>query len=319
MEIINYAMRLAEETTSIPLITQGMSGTTTPETLGATQLQNSNANQLLRSIGYSFDDHITEPLVNMYYEWLLLDPDVPDEEKGDFKINAHGSIAMVERAIQDQTIVQIGPMAANPIYGVDPKRWFVSWAKSVHLDPRDFQYSEVEQARMDAAPKVPPPAVQVATIKAQTDQQRRQSDAQAMQAEQAMEREIANIEAQTALEIEKIRSEVQKFKSKVDTDRDTIYVQAQSQKVQGEIAARIQELQLKRELAIMDYSNKHQITVENVKAKLADTAMKLKVQKELAAMDSAISLHTEKIAANAAKPPVQVPGRAPKGKGFSQV
>jgi hypothetical protein len=46
MEIINYGMQLAEESTSIPLITQGQDGPTTPDTLGATQLQNSNANQL---------------------------------------------------------------------------------------------------------------------------------------------------------------------------------------------------------------------------------------------------------------------------------
>ena len=140
MSIITMGERFAEETTSIPLITQGQSGATTPDTFGAAQLQNNNANQLLRTIGYSFDDHITEPVVRQYYEWLLLDPDVPNDEKGEFQIDAHGSIALVERAIQDQSITQMGNMAANPIYGIDPKKWAALFLKSKRLDPGQVQY-----------------------------------------------------------------------------------------------------------------------------------------------------------------------------------
>ena len=113
LKILETGERLGEEATSIPLITQGQSGVTTPDTFGAAQLQNNNANQLLRSIGYAFDDNITEPQVRQYYEWLLLDPDVPDEEKGEFTINAHGSIALVERAIQDQTLWQMGALVTK--------------------------------------------------------------------------------------------------------------------------------------------------------------------------------------------------------------
>jgi hypothetical protein len=41
-------------------------------------------------------------------------PEVPDDEKGEFTINAHGSVALVEQAIQDQTIAQMGPMVERP-------------------------------------------------------------------------------------------------------------------------------------------------------------------------------------------------------------
>jgi hypothetical protein len=168
LEIITLGERFAEETTSIPLITQGQSGATTPETYGAAQLQNSNANQLLRSIGYAFDDYITEPVVRQYYEWLLLDPDVPIYEKGEFQIDAHGSIALVERAIQDQTIAQMGAMAANQIYGIDPKKWAELFIKSKRLSPDQLMYSEEEQQRMEAAPPPEQPAVTVAKINADT-------------------------------------------------------------------------------------------------------------------------------------------------------
>ena len=171
MGISEYAFKLAEETSSIPLISQGQSGKTTPDTFGAAQLEDNNANQLLRSIGYSFDDHITESVVQQSYEWLLLDPDVPDDEKGDFDINAHGSAAMVEKFIQNQTIINMAAMAANPVFGIDPKRYATQYLKSQRLDPRDFKYTDDEQKKLDSQPPPKAPAVEAATIRAQVDLQ----------------------------------------------------------------------------------------------------------------------------------------------------
>lgn len=165
MEIINYGMQLAEESTSIPLVTQGQTGETAPDTLGATQIQNSNANQLLRTIGYTFDDYVTEKEIRGYYEWLLNDPDVPDEEKAEFEIDAHGSVALVERAIMDQTIAQMGPTVLNSAYGIDPKKWAQQFLKTKRLDPEDFNYTPEDQAKMDANP-VKPVQVQVAETRA---------------------------------------------------------------------------------------------------------------------------------------------------------
>lgn len=252
MEIVQYGLRLAEESTSIPLITQGQSGPTTPETYGAAQLQNNNANQLLRSIGYAFDDFITEPVVRQFYEWLLLDPDVPADEKGDFKINAHGSAALVERAIQDQSIVQMGTMVVNPVYGGDPKKWFTEFLKSKRFDPRAFTYSEEEQARLEQQPPPKPPQVQAAEINTQA------------------RIEVAKTEATIALH----------------------------------------ELQMRRELAMMDYAARHQITLEQVKAQLAKTAMTLDTQKQLSARRNG--------GGQVATPAVEPAGRAANGRAFEQ-
>lgn len=175
MKIIEYGLKLAEESTSIPLVTQGQTGPTTPDTFGAAQLQNNNANQLLRSIGYSFDDFITEPVVRQFYEWLLLDPDVPDDEKGEFTINAHGSVALVERAIQDQTIAQMANMVLNPVYGADPKKWFKMFVRTKRLDPAEIAYTEEEQKRIDSAPPPVAPQVQAAQIRAAVDVKKTES------------------------------------------------------------------------------------------------------------------------------------------------
>lgn len=163
--IIDFGFRLAEECSSIPLVTQGQSGKTTPETLGGMQLQNNNANQLLRNVGYNVDDYITEPEVRAYYEWLLLDPDVPNEEKGDFKINAHGSSALIERAIQDQTLLQLGSMVLNPIFGKSPERWFDEMLKSKKLNPNDFNLTEDEKKKLAEQEPLVAPQVQAAQIR----------------------------------------------------------------------------------------------------------------------------------------------------------
>ncbi len=277
MNIIEYSMRLAEESTNIPLVTQGFSGTTTPETYGATQLQNNNANQLLRSIGYTVDDLLTEPLVTMFYEWLLLDPSVPDDEKGDFEINAHGSIALVEKAIQDQTIMQMGQMVLNPAFGVDPKRWFAQMVRSKRLDPKEFQYTDEEMQQMQQQQAPVDPRIQVAQMNSQTEMQKAQLSAQVKQQE--------------------IQSRVQVDSEVVETERQIAMDNALNRR---------QELETKRELAMLEYANREKTSLDNVKAKLADTAMRLKVQKELAGVSQAL------------KPAVEPAGRAQPGKAFTQ-
>ena len=272
MKIVEYALKLAEESTSIPLITQGQTGPTTPETLGATQIQDSNANQLLRSIGYAFDDYITEPLVRQFYEWLLLDPDVPDEEKGEFTINAHGSAALVERAIQDQTVAQMGTMAVNPVFGIDPKRWAKEFLKTKRLKPENFQYSQEEQARIDAQPKPEDPSITVAKIVAQTAATQIAAKQTADQQSVASEERIA--QAASVLDGK-------------EADTNAARVHAEHERTLTEATIKLHELQMKHDLAIMEYANRHQITVAQAKADLAGTAMKLQTQRDLNAADLA--------------------------------
>lgn len=290
MQIIEYGMKLGEESTSIPLITQGQTGPTTPETLGATQLQNSNANQLLRSIGYAMDDYITEPLIRQFYEYLLLDPNVPDDAKGDFKINAHGSIALVEQAIQDQYLVQLQAVAANPaeanVLGLDPRKVQRLILKSKRMDPELVMRTEEELARLDAAPPPQAPAVQVATINAEVAEKKIAQDAQTASAEQQVEMHDITANAQVDL----------------------------------------QKIMVNRELQLLLYANQNNQTLQTVQAELAQTAMKLNVQKDLALADhvmdhhqhSTLSADSKLSATSTMPPPVQVPGRAGNGQAFEQ-
>lgn len=281
MKIIEFGMKIAEETTSIPLVTQGQSGDTTPNTLGGMQLQNNNANQLLRDIGYSFDDQVTEPLVRRHYEWLLLDPDVPDDEKGDFQIDARGSSALVERALQAQVTAQMGTMVLDPRYELDPALWAEEFLKSNKFDPQKFKLTPQRKAELAAQ----------------------------AQGQQDPRIQAANIASQTALQIAGQKKDSEDKKTNVTATVD------------------LHELMIKRELALLDYANRHQITLAQVQGDLAKTAMTLQTQERLNTADNAVDFHhkTEDRAQRLAqkptssmKPPVQAGGRAKNGQAFSQ-
>jgi len=308
MVIIKYGMQLCEETTSIPLVTQGQARETTPDTLGATNLQDSNANQVLRSIGYNWDDFITEPVTHQYYEWYLLDPDVDYRDKAMFEINAHGSAALVERAIQDAAIAQMMPIVSNPMFGGNARRWFKLLLRSKRMDPAEVCNTEEEQEKIDAQPPVQPPQVQVATIAADAKMKE-------LVAKQPVEQQTADHEAKIregALVLEAHRVDAEKDRSAKEHD------------------AKKYEADRKYDIALLQYATARHITLDQARVELAKTAMTLKTQRDLNAEDNAVDLHKHHNPPQegrqirpqrprvGAKPPAQVPGRSGNGRSFEQ-
>lgn len=281
MSVIEYAFKLAEENSNIPLVTQGQSGKTTPDTFGGQQLQDNNANQLLRDVGFCLNDQITSPLVDHYYEWLLQDPDVPDDEKGDYQVDTSGALALIEKSLQDQTILQMGAMVLNPAFGLHPARYAEAWLRSKRLVPSDFQFTDEEKKKMADAPPPEDPAVTAAKIRAEAT--------------------VAAAQSRDQLTAEKIR---------VDQDRDTMHLKAQTDRTMAERESNLQELALRRELAMLDYANKNGINLDKVKADLAKTAMELNLQRELAGKDGK--------GPQVADPLVEPEGRAPEGEAYQR-
>lgn len=288
MNVIQYAMKLAEESAGLPLIVQGQTSPTMPTTFGATQIQDNNANTLLRNIGRALDDCITEPHVRRYYEWLLADPEIPEEEKGDMQIDAHGTSALVERYIQDQTLTQLGSLLDNPKLKIDPAKWFNEWCKSKYINPTTIQYTDAEWKELQANeeptedPKI----------------------------------SIAELNNQTKIAIAQLANQTQQVRIKRDTDRDTAYVRAQEGKVLAEHDARMKELEIKRELAILDYANREKLKLDDVKMQLAKESMRLNVQRELSLADAELKKH--EVNNQVAIPSVEPIGRAEPGHAFEQ-
>lgn len=282
MEIINYAMRLAEELSNIPLVSQGQVGPNDPQTFGQAELQNNNANTLLRQLAYSLDDHITEPLVDDFYEWLLLSPEVPDDEKGDFDIDARGSITMVEKAIQETTLVNMLALALNPAYKQDPEKVFRELLKAKRIDPDKTALTEEQIAQMTSQPPPKAPAVEAAQIQA------------------ASREKVAEMQAQTARE-----------RMQTDKDRDNIFEQSRRDIVaitaRSAEAKRLQDYQL----ALAKYANDRQITLDQAKVELTKAAMELQTQVRLATSGTGK-------APQVATPAIEPAGRAPDGEAFQR-
>lgn len=301
MNIINFALRMAEDVTGLPMLMQGQQGKA-PDTVGGMQMLLNNASVVLRRIARMFDDRVVEPHIRRYYKWLMDYGDNP-EIKGDFQIDARGSSALVERDIQNQAILQMGALVGNPAFGIDPEKWFAETCKAQRLDPKRFQMDDEKRAQLAQQPPPTPPQVQAAQIRAEVEMQKAQIMAQ-------VEQQLAQLRAQVEMQKAEMARQAEVERMRMDLDRDTAYVQAQSARDQTMAEAKFAELQLKRELALLDYANREKLSLEAVKAQLAQTAMKLNTQKELATLGGK--------APQVANPATEPPGRAPDGQAFQR-
>ena len=281
MQIVEYGFKLAEEQSSIPLITQGQSGDTTPDTFGGQQLQDNNANQLLRDVGFGLNDTVTTPLVDDMYEWLLLDPDVPDDEKGDYQVDTSGALAIIEKALNDMFLPQMLAMAKDPAYELNPALVMQELIRSKRMSPASFRYTEQELERIRQQPPPVAPQIEAAKIRA------------------ASSEKIA--QEQTALAAQRNQN---------DIDRDTAYQNSLNERGAATDALALETLRLKVRLAELELAAQERISLQEAKVKLADTTLKLTVQKELAGMDAK--------GPEVATPPTEPPGRADDGQAFQE-
>jgi hypothetical protein len=297
LTIIDYALKLAEQTTNLPLVAQGQAGPDDPETFGQAELQNSNANVLLRSIAWSVDDNVTEPLVEAYHEWYMLDPEVADTDKGDLEINARGSMAMVERAIQEATYAQLLQVTANPVWGQDPKKVFAQFLKTKRLNPEDTAYSEADLQRIQNTPPPPPPQVQAAQVNAAAklhaiDMQGQQR-LQEIQAETAHEQAALTAggttphEAMAMARIEEARIRAQSAEYTEDSRASAEAARAQKEleiaNADGWYKLKLAEMQ--RDILLLEYAQKQNLTLMQVKGQLANTALQVRAKHDLQGAD----------------------------------
>jgi hypothetical protein len=154
--IIDFSLRMAEETAGLPMLLQGQQGSA-PGTATGMNIVNENAHTVLRRLARNMDNLVTEPHIHRYYEYLLIYGE--DDEKGDMVIDAQGSSALVEREIQNSAIIQMGQIAMDPMlrndFKIDPVKWFAEMAKAQRLDPTRFQIDE-DEAEGEAGPQIPP-------------------------------------------------------------------------------------------------------------------------------------------------------------------
>jgi hypothetical protein len=222
---------------------------------------------------------VTEPHINRYYGWLLMHGE--DDEKSDLMIEASGSSQLAELEMQAMQLPSLIQMAMNPVFEMSPRKAAQELLRALHFDPNKFDLDEEEKQKMQEMQAPPDPRIQVAQIKAQTDEKIAAQDAQVKQ-----------------MGIQK------------ETDRDAIFEQGVAARTQATVDAKNKELQFKYELAILEYSNQQKLSLDDAKLQLARDAMKINSTKELAQLKAPADLLP--------KPPVEPPGLAPAGESFTQ-
>lgn len=282
--IIQMAMRFIDEESSLPMLAQGEKGTA-PETVGGMQLLMNSSNVVLTRVVKQFDDCITRPHIRRYYDWNMCYSD--DEEiKGDFHVDARGSSALLVRDIQTQALLQLGGFAGNGLIApmVNWKAWFKEVLKAQHIDASEIMKTDPEiAASMNQAPQATP----------------------------------EQIRAQAQLQVAQIRAQASATVAKAKQDGELAYAQTEAQMAHDNHQAELQKIQMQRDLAILQYAQQHQLTLEQVKADLTKTAMQEATKRQVAAVEAELAQqhHHASIAVDIAKhnagQPAMQPAPAP--------
>jgi len=302
LSAIEFALKMAENVTGLPILLQGQQGPNgVPETVGGMQILVANASGLLRRMARIFDDCLIKPHIRAYYAWMMCYGE-DSSIKGDFRVVAHGSSALVTRDQRNTFITQVAPgLMANPSFGIDPTKLFKEIAKIAGIhDPESLQFTPEEMAALQ------------------------QAQARAMAQDPKIQ--VATMTNQTRLQVAEMQNQTDQLRVQRDTDRDSIYVGMETQRTQVASATKMAELELRRELALLEYANNNQISLEKLKAQLAIEAGRNDLQRELATLPTpdeiASTVRGENIESNpmaqVATPAVEPPGRAPNGQAFTQ-
>lgn len=195
--IIQFALQMADELTNLPLLLQGMDQPgKAPDTLGAQQMRQSNANAPLRVIAKQFDDYLIARHLRAYYDWGM--QFAPENCRGDMQVNARGSTALVQREIAREFYAQAYPLSQRPGSRIDPDKLDAEIFRSNGVSFESVCFTDEEWAqRQEAMKNQPPPAdprIEAAQIRADFERERLEFMKQDHEADRQMQAKVKDIE-----------------------------------------------------------------------------------------------------------------------------
>lgn len=285
--IIQLALKFTDLESGTPALAQGEKGSS-PETLGGMKLLMDGADTTRRRQVKQWDDTITRPHIKRYVDWNMQYNPKP-EIKGDFEVNARGTSVLLVKDQTAQSLLQILSLRADPEVNLQ-----VDWGKAIrqlfqarHLDVLKSE-AEVEAARARQAqqPQQQAPNVQAAQIRADA-----QIKVEEMQAKELADHAVA--------------------RAHMDLQQQNFDATEKEKDRQIELMA----MQIQERLESMKEGMQKEISLNDLKAMLAATSMKLNVTKDLAVADHTMDLHKHRNPKPMA-PVIEPPGRAPNGRAF---
>lgn len=265
--IIELALKFVDLETSLPMAFNGEQ-VGQAETLGAVELKVDSSNVGIRSRVKLWDDQITRPHLTRYYHWNM-QYNENEEIKGDYNVDPRGVSVLLTQDRAAQSILQLMGQRGDPVIG-----GIVDWVKAIKqlmaAQKIDILLPDAEiDAFLENMKNNPPPQdprIAAADIRAKADVQKAEMTLGATQG--------------------KVRSAM----SEAELDR------------QHELELAM----ISRQTEMLRLAAKEDMTLDQIKAKLASDFGKLDLQRELSGRAQVIT------------PPMEPEGRARDGHAFEE-
>jgi hypothetical protein len=143
--IIDIFRRFADETTSLPSYTHGEQTKSLNKTATGISMLMGAANVALKSTIKNLDDFLVRPMVESLFHFNM-QYGTNEKSKGDLKVIARGSTALIQKEVQSQRLLQFMSLLGSPEDQmlVNRPQLLKQIAESMDIDPEAFMKSEEE-------------------------------------------------------------------------------------------------------------------------------------------------------------------------------
>jgi len=254
--IFNMARALIDEQSGLPMIQEGEQGQVTPTLGGMSMLMNS-ANTVRRSQVKQWDDYVTCPMIQRFYDWNMQFNDDPTI-KGDLKVYARGTSALLVKEQQAQTLItMLDKYGGHPVLsqffktqGLDA---FRKAMQAMHINPDDLlktkeQFeADIAEAQKQAEEQgsQEDPRIIAERMRGEARIKELEMEAQLREAENQLEYQIAQMKMQTEMlkisthekiTIETLAQRMKEAGMKLDLDMSKFKTEVQIKQANGEVA-----------------------------------------------------------------------------------
>lgn len=148
-QIIEIFRRFADETTSLPSYTHGEQSQGLNKTATGMSMLMGAANVALKSTIKNIDDFLIRPMIESLFHFNM-EFGTNERAKGDLKIVARGSTALIQKEVQSQRLLQFLSLVSNPMDAglVDRAKLLRDIAASMEIDAEKVIKTE-EQIRAE--------------------------------------------------------------------------------------------------------------------------------------------------------------------------
>lgn len=144
MNLVEVSRRFIDDETALPVAAEGEFTDNPNLTATATNFMSMAGNITFRRVVKNFDDGITTPSIRRLYDWNM-QHNSREDIKGDMKVDARGSGALLQRELQSQMLLNVAQnWASHPVLGlaIKPYQAIAEALRSAMIQPETLMVSE---------------------------------------------------------------------------------------------------------------------------------------------------------------------------------